>query len=109
MDPTGAVTVLITAPNLEIARKLGRSLVEQKLAACANIVSPLLSIYVWEGEIQQDDEVLILVKTRAELVERALVPAVQALHPYEVPEIIALPILTGSKSYLDWIQAETAR
>ena len=109
MDSTGAQIVLITAPSLDVAKMLGQELVEQKLAACVNITAPILSIYSWKGEIQQDEEVLLVVKTRAELVETALIPAVKAIHPYEVPEIIALNIQAGLKDYLDWILFETER
>lgn len=109
MDDIGAVIVLITAPSLEVAKMIGRELVEHRLAACANIITPILSIYSWKGKIEHDEEVLIMVKTRAELVETALIPAVKALHPYEVPEIIALNIQAGLKSYLEWIQDETKR
>ncbi len=109
MDSTGAQIVLITAPSLDVAKMLGQELVKQKLAACVNITAPILSIYSWKGEIQQDEEVLLVVKTRAELVETALIPAVKAIHPYEVPEIIALNIQAGLKDYLDWILFETER
>jgi len=97
------VIVLITAPSRVIARTIANQLVENGLAACVNILPPMESIYAWEGKIQREEEVLLIVKTRAELVEKELIPAVKAVHPYEVPEIIALPVQAGSKSYLDWI------
>ena len=106
MDPS-AIVVLITAPNSEVGKQIAKTLVEQKLAACVNIINSIESIYAWEGKIYDESEVLLVVKTRLDLFEQELVPAVKALHPYEVPEIIALPIQMGSKSYLDWIIKET--
>jgi periplasmic divalent cation tolerance protein len=103
-----AVVVFITAPSLEVGQKLAHTLVEEKLAACVNLLPPVQSIYSWEGEIQTEEEILLVVKTRAELFESRLVPAVKALHPYQVPEVIALPVTSGSQSYLDWIRAETS-
>ena len=99
--------VLITAPDLEIAQKLARALVTNQIAACVNIVPSLLSIYSWEEKVQEDQEVLLLVKTREELLEDHLLPLIHDLHPYDLPEIISLPIVGGSKSYLNWIREET--
>ena len=106
---TDPIVVLITAPSKEVGKQIARVLLEQELAACVNIISPIDSIYTWEGKICNDEEVLLVVKSRAELFENQLVPAVQAIHPYRVPEIIALPIKMGAKSYLDWIEAVTKR
>ncbi len=100
------IVVLITAPSKEIGTEIANALLEQKLAACVNIVSSIHSLYTWEGETCSDEEVLLVVKTKAAIFEDEFVPAVRAVHPYEVPEIIALPIIMGSKSYLDWIDAE---
>jgi periplasmic divalent cation tolerance protein len=102
------IVVLITAPGQEAAEKIAAELLGKKIAACVNIVPSIQSIYNWKGEAQNDREVLLLVKTRASLFQERLVPAVKAVHPYEVPEIIALPVLMGSQSYLDWMAAETA-
>jgi periplasmic divalent cation tolerance protein len=101
------IVVLITAPSSDVGRQIANVLLEQKLAACVNIISPINSLYLWEGKINDDQEALLLVKSRAELFEDRLVPAVKAIHPYNVPEIIALPILIGAKPYLDWIEEET--
>jgi periplasmic divalent cation tolerance protein len=101
------IIVLITAPSNDVGKQIAKTLLEQKLAACVNIISPIDSIYTWEGKICNDEEVLLVVKSRAELFENQLVPAVQAIHPYQVPEIIALPIKMGAKSYLDWIEDVT--
>jgi periplasmic divalent cation tolerance protein len=106
---TDPIVVLITAPSKEVGKQIARALLEQELAACVNIISSIDSIYTWEGKICNDEEVLLVVKSRAEIFENQLVPAVQAIHPYQVPEIIALPIKMGAKSYLDWIEAVTKR
>jgi periplasmic divalent cation tolerance protein len=100
------IVVLITAPSKEVGTEIAHALLEQKLAACVNIVSPINSLYTWKGETCSDEEVLLFVKTKAAIFGDKFVPAVQAVHPYDVPEIIALPIIMGSKSYLDWIDAE---
>lgn len=95
--------VLVTAPDLAVGARLGRSLVEEGLAACANLVPGVRSIYRWQGEIHDDPEVLLIVKTRASLVE-ALAARVRALHPYELPEVLALPVAGGSAAYLAWLR-----
>jgi periplasmic divalent cation tolerance protein len=98
--------VFVTAPNNEDAQKIGRKLVSEKLAACVNILPGITSIYTWEGEICEDGEVLLIIKTRAALFD-TLSTIVQAEHPYEVPEVIAVPITAGSASYLHWIKEAT--
>ena len=103
----GYIVVLITTPSKEVGEKIAHTLLEKKLAACVNMVAPVFSLYTWEGEINQDDEVLLIVKSRADLFESHLIPVVQAEHPYEIPEIIALPILMGSANYLAWINEVT--
>lgn len=103
------IVVLITVPSKDMGKQIARTLLEQKLAACVNIISPIDSMYTWEGKICTDEEVLLVVKSRAELFENQLVPAIQAIHTYQVPEIIAFPIKMGAKSYLDWIEAVTKR
>jgi periplasmic divalent cation tolerance protein len=101
------VVVFITAPSMDVAQQIANALVEQKLAACVNILPAIQSIYRWEGKIFNEEETLLIVKSRADLFEDRLIPAVQAVHPYQVPEIIALPILMGLPGYLDWIQDVT--
>jgi periplasmic divalent cation tolerance protein len=96
--------VLITAPDREVAAGLGRALVEERLAACANLVPQITSIYRWEGAVQEDSEVLMVVKTSAGRVA-ALTERVLALHPYEVPEVLVLPVESGTAAYLDWVRA----
>jgi periplasmic divalent cation tolerance protein len=100
------VMVYITAPDLDVARRIGRSLVEERLAACANILPSMESFYRWEGAIQHDQEVVLIAKTRAALVD-ALVDRVATLHPYEVPCIVSLPVNHGYEPFLRWIDAET--
>lgn len=102
------IVVLITAPSLQVAKDVARVLVERRLAACVNLISPIQSLYHWEGKVNEDSEVLLVVKSRADIFEDQIIPAVQSIHPYDVPEIIALPILMGSTSYLDWIGDETS-
>lgn len=101
------VVALITAPSNEVAKSIIDKLLQEKLAACVNIVSPISSFYVWEGKICDDSEVLLICKTRADLFQNEFISAVKSVHPYDVPEIIALPILMGSQSYLDWIKDVT--
>ncbi len=103
------IMVMITAPTRETGQQISDMLIEKKLAACVNMISPIHSCYLWKGKSYQEDEVLLVVKTRAELFEPELVPAVKNIHPYDVPEIIAMPIIMGSQSYLDWIDEMTAR
>jgi periplasmic divalent cation tolerance protein len=100
------IVVLITASSEKEAQKIGQTLIEQKLAACANLIREVHSIFFWQGKICQENEALILVKTRADLFE-PLMAQVKALHSYTVPEIIALPIVKGSEDYLRWIREST--
>jgi periplasmic divalent cation tolerance protein len=102
------IVALITAPSEEVGREIAGALLEKKLAACVNILPGLRSLYKWKGETCDDAEVLLIAKTRAEVFQEGFVPVVRAVHPYEVPEIIALPITMGLQSYLDWIGEETA-
>lgn len=98
--------VLVTCPNSDCALSLARALVEEKLAACANMIDGLRSIYMWKGQVCDEAEVLLIIKTRQGRLE-ALMERVRALHPYEVPEIIALPVAAGSEAYLRWLADET--
>jgi periplasmic divalent cation tolerance protein len=98
--------VLVTAPGLEVARGLARALVEAKLAACVNLVPGVRSVYRWKGEVQEDEEVLLVVKTRAER-GAALAERIRDLHPYDLPEVLELAAVGGSPAYLDWVRAES--
>jgi periplasmic divalent cation tolerance protein len=102
--------VLCTCPDGETAEKLASHVVDERLAACVNIIPALTSVYRWEGSRQQDAEVLLLVKTTRSAYQR-LEEAVRSLHPYELPEIIAVSITTGLAPYLHWINdsCETTR
>ena len=102
-----AIVVLVTAPSEDMGKQIAGALLKKKLAACVNIIAPINSLYVWRGETCDDEEVLLIIKSRAELFENKIIPAVKAIHPYDVPEIIALPVLLGDKDYLDWIEMET--
>lgn len=98
--------VLVTVPAREVGESIAEALVGEQLAACVNIVGPIRSIYRWQGEISRDDELLLLIKTtRARYA--ALEARILTLHPYEVPEVIALPIEMGSADYLAWIRSVT--
>lgn len=99
------IVVLITAGSMEEGRKIANALVEEGLVACVNIVPQVNSIYRWEGEMCDEREVLLIAKSRREVFER-LASRVKELHSYEVPEIIALPIVAGSEDYLKWIDQE---
>lgn len=98
--------VLITASSQEEAQKIGRTMVEERLFACANIISPIQSIFHWEGKINDEKEVLLIAKTKTGLSDE-VEKRVKELHSYTVPEILFLPVLRGSKDYLNWVDAET--
>jgi len=100
------LTVFVTAPSVEDGSQIARILVKEKLAACVNILPGITSIYTWNSEICEDSEVLLIIKTRIDLFE-ALSATVQKEHPYDVPEVIALPLATGASNYLDWIDKVT--
>jgi periplasmic divalent cation tolerance protein len=98
--------VLVTCPDRKVGERIARALVEERLAACVNVIPGLTSIYRWEGKICRDAEVLLVVKTRRIRLP-ALTRRVKALHPYSVPEVIALPLASGSASYLAWLREAT--
>jgi periplasmic divalent cation tolerance protein len=101
------IIVLITVPSEEVGSKISQTLLDQKLAACVSMVPSVKSLFRWEGEVSEEEEILLVAKTRAALFQDRLIPAVEAVHPYDVPEIIALPIVMGNQAYLDWIESET--
>jgi periplasmic divalent cation tolerance protein len=96
--------VLSTINDRDQAENLAQTLLEERLVACINILGPLTSLYHWQGEITRDQEFLLIMKTTASR-EAALLSRVQELHPYDIPEVIVVPIETGTPSYLGWIAA----
>lgn len=100
--------VLSTAPSDAAARRIARTVVEERLAACVNLVPGVTSIYRWSGAVQEDSEVLLVMKTCAERVDE-LVGRVRVLHEYALPEVIALPVDAGSEDYVRWVREETTR
>lgn len=103
---TKYIVIFITASSYEEAHKISESLVSQKKAACVNIVPKVNSIFTWKNKLEDSEESLLIVKTRAKLFQD-VVTLVKWLHSYEVPEIIALPIIEGNTDYLEWIDKET--
>ena len=103
---TNYIVIYITTGSVNEAKKIGRKLVEEKLVACSNVISPIRSIYSWQGKICDDKEALMVLKTKKKLFNQ-IVKRVEKLHSYDVPEIIALPIIEGSSKYLSWINEET--
>ncbi len=102
----GVSLVITTLPDDESFQALARSLLDQGLIACANGLPGARSVYRWKGEVESASEVLALLKTRGELVPR-LTEAIVALHPYELPEVVAVPVVGGLGDYIDWIKAQT--
>ncbi len=100
------ILVLTTVPDEKTGSAIGRKLVEERLAACVTASGAALSAYWWQGKVAQEREFVLLIKTRASLFDK-LAARIKALHPYSVPEIIALPIERGSEDYLAWIRNET--
>ncbi|ESQ51970.1 hypothetical protein EUTSA_v10017289mg [Eutrema salsugineum] len=101
-----SIVVYVTVPNREAGKKLANSIVQEKLAACVNIVPGIESVYEWEGKVQSDSEELLIIKTRQSLLE-SLTEHVNANHEYDVPEVIALPITGGSDKYIEWLKNST--
>jgi periplasmic divalent cation tolerance protein len=98
--------VLCTCPSLSAANVIATALLEERLAACVNQLPGIRSLYRWEGRVKIDDEVLLLIKTTTQNFE-ALQKTVIGLHPYELPEIVGVPLTEGSDAYFDWIKNST--
>ena len=98
--------VLVTVPTREAAEKIAHTLVDERLAACCSLAPGVCSVYRWKGEVCREEETLLIAKTRRDRFE-ALRSRVTELHGYEVPEVIALPIVAGHTPYLDWVREET--
>ena len=101
-----AIVVLVTCGTEDEAVEIAHALVEERLAACVNLISPVRSIYRWEGKIWDEKEWMLIIKTQKRRFEE-LEKKVKSLHSYSVPEIIALPIIEGSASYLNWLEEMT--
>lgn len=94
---------LVTAPDLETAERIVQALVEERIIACGNIVPGIVSIYRWEGEVERSAEVQVVMKTTSTELQR-LLDRIPELHPYEVPEILIIPVETGYRPYLSWVR-----
>lgn len=103
---SGALLVLTNMPDRAAAVRLAQALVERRLAACVNVLAECTSVYRWQGKVEKAAETPVLIKTRAALYPE-LETAIRALHPYELPEIIAVPISYGLTEYLEWVSGET--
>ena len=101
-----ALIVITHVPDREVALKIAHALIERKLAACVNILAECTSVYRWQGKLETAAEVPLLIKTRAAIYDD-VEAAIKSLHPYELPEIVAVPIERGLPDYLEWINAET--
>jgi periplasmic divalent cation tolerance protein len=101
----GTIQVFTTTASREDAERIGQAVVDQRLAACVQLVGPITSIYRWQGAIETSQEWLCLIKSRQDLYAD-LEAAIRRLHPYEVPEILAMPVLAGNPSYLAWLDTE---
>ncbi|XP_077180586.1 protein CutA [Paroedura picta] len=101
-DP-GLSAAFVTCPSPQVAREIARAVVEKRLAACVNVVPGITSIYQWKGQIEEDAEVLLMMKTRSSRIS-ALAEFVRSMHPYEVAEVIAVPIQQGNPPYLQWVK-----
>jgi periplasmic divalent cation tolerance protein len=99
------VLILSNAPDMLLAKRIAHVLVEERLAACVNLGVPGLSMYMWKGELEGADEIPITIKTTGSRAQ-ALMERLMMLHPYEVPEVLVLPVLGGSASYLEWVRAQ---
>jgi periplasmic divalent cation tolerance protein len=104
--PDAAILVLTHLPDRERAEKLAHALVTGRLAACVSVGAPVLSMYHWQGQFETAQEVPLVIKTRQALYGR-VEAAILGAHPYELPEIVAVPLIDGFSPYLDWIAAET--
>lgn len=99
--------VYVTAPSQAEAKSIGRTLVEERLAACANVVDGMVSLYWWEGKIDEGNEAILIAKTRTDLVDD-VIARVRSLHSYTCPCVVALPLTAGNPGFLEWIARETA-
>ncbi len=103
---TQFLLVITTVPDADVGQIIAEKIIEERLAACVTLQATGQSLYWWEGKITQDQEHTLFIKTKNEVYTK-LEKKILEIHPYDIPEIIALPILTGSESYLGWIDSET--
>lgn len=101
-----ALIVITNAPDREVALKIAHALLERRLAACVNVLAECTSVYRWRGELETAREVPLMIKTRAAIYNE-VEAAIKSLHPYELPEIVAVPVERGSPEYLEWVNAAT--
>jgi periplasmic divalent cation tolerance protein len=104
MNETKYAVVISTVPSMDVAREIAHDLVENMLAACVNIAPKMTSVYEWDGKIVVEKEVLLLIKTKVSFLDK-LIERIEEIHPYDTPEVVAIPILAGNKTYLDWIDS----
>jgi len=102
------ISVFVTVPDEETAVKVAKAVLDSKIAACASMIPAVRSLYWWKGEIQDDSELLLVIKTRSDMFD-LLSRKIREIHPYEVPEIIAFPIVMGNHDYLAWIDDNVSR
>ncbi|MFN0100741.1 MAG: divalent-cation tolerance protein CutA [Bryobacteraceae bacterium] len=102
---TDKVIVFSTCPSREEAKRIAKGLVEERLAACVNVIDGVESVYRWQGSVQESDEVMLVVKSRRDLLGR-LQERLANMHSYEVPEAIAIPVVDGLPAYLEWLERE---
>ena len=107
MEDADALLVFTNMPDTEAAKRLARALVDQRLAACVNVLAGCTSVYRWKGEVEEAQEVPVLIKTRQSRYAE-VESAIRSLHPYELPEIIAVPVVRGLPDYLEWVAEEAA-
>ena len=98
------VVVLVSASDEEEARQIAREILKERLAACVSIIPKIDSLFWWEGHIEESEEVLMIIKSRKDVLEK-LISRIEELHSYQIPEIIAIPIQDGSKEYLGWLNS----
>lgn len=103
---TDFIFIYVTCPSVDLAKTIASHLIHEKLVACANLLPGMISIYRWNNEIEHDDEVILILKTQKKLFP-IIEEKIQALHEAKCPCIVALPVVLGSKPYLDWLAAET--
>jgi periplasmic divalent cation tolerance protein len=103
---TKLVACYVTVPDRTVGERIGRALVEKRFAACVNMIPGVISMYRWEGAVQQDEELLLMIKSQEHFVQD-IVREVKSLHPYECPEVISVALGDGHDAYLSWVRRET--